>query len=756
MRSPFFILVALIALSACQSAEQERITIGDYNRAAVFLAENLVKEKVLNLHIEPYWFRENNGFWYTEHEKDAKIFKQYLFNDEEPTELFDHEVVADQLSEFLDDSIDPYDLPFNQMMQRVDRNFRVDIEGKSFLIDLETDEVKPDPESDLGRNSLERASPDGNWVAFTRDYNLFIRSVSTGREYQLSKNGRKHYEYGTYYGWYDKMKGENGERPERFFVSWSPDSKWIQTNIMDFRDAEKMYLLDWSQDERFKPELLSYYRGSPGDTTMVKQTPVFYNIASKRELLTDLPTGTHVNAVGMQWHEESGKLIASYMARGYQKAHVVEVDLNRNTIKTLIDETSKTNIDNFDYRYIKSKNALIVLSERSGWRQLYWHDLDKNETRALTNGEYYIDNYQAFDRYNDRIYFMASGKEPGRNPYFSHLYTYDLNNDEVYLLTPEEAHHDVSFSQDNKYFFDNYSTYNQPSKFVLCNATDGQVVQEIAQTDISGLLDLGWEAPEAFESVGRDGKTPIYGAMWKPSNFDASKKYPVIDQSYTGPHTQMFPRSFRTAMRRNNQALAELGFIVVTIDGMGSAGRSKAFHDYSYKNMGKNLTEHVSAMKELGKQHSWFDADRVGIFGHSAGGFDAGHAMLEFPDFYKVAVSSSADHDFRMEKAWWPEMYMGWPVDSSYHEVSNITMAGKLRGKLLLVHGGLDDNVNPSATFKLAEALVRADKEFDLLILPSQRHGYRGDASIYFRKKRWNYFVEHLAGKEPIWEFDFY
>jgi dipeptidyl aminopeptidase/acylaminoacyl peptidase len=216
----------------------------------------------------------------------------------------------------------------------------------------------------------------------------------------------------------------------------------------------------------------------------------------------------------------------------------------------------------------------------------------------------------------------------------------------------------------------------------------------------------------------------------------------------------MFPKDFRRVVSLENQAIAELGFIVIMVDGLGSSGRSKAFHDYSYKNMGRNLADHVLAIKQLAKKYDWIDADRVGIFGHSAGGYDAGHAVLQYPDFYKVAVASSADHDHRMEKAWWPEMYMGWPVDTAYHNQSNITMAPNLKGKLLLVHGGMDDNVNPSATFKLAEALIKADKEFDLLIIPSQRHGYGGEYRKYFTKKRWNYFIKHLQGREPLWDID--
>nr|WP_262915647.1 S9 family peptidase [Niabella ginsengisoli] len=279
------------------------------------------------------------------------------------------------------------------------------------------------------------------------------------------------------------------------------------------------------------------------------------------------------------------------------------------------------------------------------------------------------------------------------------------------------------------------------------------ILKELAKATINLPETKSFPFPQEFTTLGRDGKTTIYAAIWKPSNFDPSKKYPVIDQTYTGPHTYMFPNSFSKAASRGNQALAELGFVVVAVDGLGTAGRSKAFHNVSYKNMGQNLLDHVIAIKAMGKQFSWIDTTKVGIFGHSAGGYDAGHAVLEFPDFYKVAVASSADHDFRMEKDWWPEMYMGWPVDSSYHKVSNITMAGNLTGKLLLVHGGIDENVNPSATFKLAEALVNADKEFDMLILPSQHHGYTGKSADYFQKKLWNYFVEHLKGDKPIWKF---
>jgi dipeptidyl-peptidase-4 len=306
-----------------------------------------------------------------------------------------------------------------------------------------------------------------------------------------------------------------------------------------------------------------------------------------------------------------------------------------------------------------------------------------------------------------------------------------------------------------KFLVDNISSTDQPTITVLRETKTGKLITTLDSADISGLLSMGYHFPETFTATARDGVTTIYGLMWKPSHFDPSKKYPVIDQSYTGPQTHMFPENFVTTLTSNNQALAELGFIVVTVDGMGTEGRSKAFHNISYKNMGKNLLDHVLAIRQLGQKYSWMDTTRVGIFGHSAGGYDACHGLLEYPDFYKVGVASSGDHDFRMEKDWWPEMYMGWPVDSTYNLVSNITMAGNLKGKLLIVHGGIDENVNPSATFKLAEALVKANKEFDMLIFPSQHHGYSHKVNDYFTKKKWNYFVEHLLGTQPIWDFNF-
>lgn len=742
---------AVLMLFLTIQLQAQKPTLEDYQRAVSFLPENLNNKTVFNLYTQVYWFKDNSGIWFVDHDKNGKTYKTLSFKNNRVQPMFDHDKLAQELSKLAENKLESGQLSLSNIERTKDGHLKFNFESKTYILDLKTYQLQIEKEEKKEeKNEFETKSPDGKWIAYSKDYNLYIKSTTTGQEYQLSHDGKRDYEYATYYGWYDIIEGENAERPKRFRVNWSKDSKWIGADVVDFRNAEKMYLLDHSIDSLYKSKLLSYYRGSPGDTTMVHVKPVFFNVETKKEVKTNLPTGTHINSVAIEWMEKSGQLLAGYSERGFQKEFLKLVDLNNETEETLIEETSETNIDNFWFRKLDKKQKVIFLSERSGWRQLHMVDMITKETNPLTQGNYYINSVVHTNEDKEEIFFLASGKDPKMNPYHQLLYKVDFKGNTT-LLTPENAHHIVSFSEDGNYFVDNYSTVNHPTKTVLRLAKSGKIVAELTSADASEALAKGWQSPETFQLTAKDGKTTIYGAIWKPTNFDPTQSYPIIDHTYTGPHTQMFPKSFDRAFM--NQSLAELGFIVMMVDGLGTSGRSKEFHNYSYKNMGNNLEDHVLAITYLGEKYPWIDTDRVGIFGHSAGGFDTGRAMLAFPDVYKVGVASSADHDFRMEKAWWPEMYQGWPVDSTYHEVSNITNAKNLKGKLLLVHGGIDENVNPSATFKLAEALVNADKEFDLLIFPSQRHGYQGKANKYFTKKRWNYFVEHLKGETPIWDF---
>jgi len=734
------------------SAFGQQVTREDYKRAVSFLGNNLTNKKVFNANVSAIWAADNTGIAFVTNSPEGREFKCIERNSVKISPLFNKEAFTRLLRDSFKIEVKTANLDLTNLQWFHKDSLRFNIGSNQFIYNRKTNQLQKN--SPQRRDETISKSPDGRWIAFSKDYNLYLKSTETGAIRQLSTAGYKNYEYATYYGWSDIMEGENGERPPHFSVNWSPDSKWIQTAVCDLRSGNKMYLLDWGLDSLYRERLLSYYRASPGDTAMVRMIPVFFNTETGEEWRRDDLRRTHTNPIGYEWSRESGIIYQTNRLRGYQQIDLHRVNLQTRKEELLLTETSTTNIDTYESWLWEESGKLLFASERSGWRQLYSLDLKSKAVSSITNGTYYVNSIVFNNKKTNTIYYMASGKEEGRNPYYQHLYKINLDGTENKLLSPENANHEVSVSNDGFWFADNYSAPDLPTITILRDAATGKMLNELAKADVTGLLAMGYQYPETFTATARDGKTTIYGAIWKPTHFDPAKKYPVIDQSYTGPHTNMFPRSFQMALGRRNQCLAELGFVVVTVDGMGTAGRSKAFHNISYKNMGQNLVDHKLAIEQLAKKYAWIDIDRVGIFGHSAGGYDAGHAVLEFPDFYKVAVASSADHDFRMEKDWWPEMYMGWPVDSLYHKVSNITMAGNLKGKLLITHGGIDENVNPSATFKLAEALIKADKEFDMLILPSQRHGYTGVHNDYFTKKQWNYFVEHLLGTKPIWDFE--
>ncbi|WP_348707174.1 S9 family peptidase [Tenacibaculum sp. 190524A02b] len=744
-----FILLFICISFVCYG---QQISSENYKSAVSFMYANYNNKTAFNIHTKTNWFEDGSGLWFTNNNTQGKEYLKVSFKNNNVTPLFNHKKLATLLQKQNDQKVTPYKINLSSL-KKLDKNkLQFKFNKKLYTYNTKNNVLKLiELESKKTENYFESTSPDKKWIAYTKDYNLYIKSTKTSKEYQLTFDGKKNYEYATWYGWYDLMEGENGERPKHFWVNWSPDSKYLMANLCDLTKANKMYLLDNSIDTLYRPKLLSYYRGSPGDKNMVYMQPKFFSLDTKKEIPTKLPKNTHINSVSIEWTEVSGIAIANYSERGYQKEFVKKVNLITKQEQTVIKEGSTTNIDGFNYRLIKDLGKIVFLSERSGWKQLYLTDLETNETKSITNGNYVVNKISFIDSKRKLIYFLASGKNKNMNPYHQQLYKADFSGN-VTLLTPENAHHIISFSEGGEYFVDNYSTVSIPTQTVLRVSKNGAIKAKLTKANTEYFTKKGWKHPEVFSLKAKDNKTTIYGAMWKPTHFDPNKKYPIIDRTYTGPHTQMFPKSYGSIFM--NQSLAELGFIVVVVDGLGTSSRSKAFHNHSYKNMGNNLEDHVKAIKYLSNKYSWIDGDKVGIFGHSAGGFDTGRAMLAFPETFKVGVSSAADHDFRMEKAWWPEMYMGWPVDESYHKTSNITNAKNLQGKLLLIHGGMDNNVNPSATFKLSEALIKADKDFDLLILPSQNHGYKGLHRNYVIKKRWNYFVEHLLGQKPIWNFN--
>ncbi|BDD06239.1 S9 family peptidase [Aureibacter tunicatorum] len=747
-------LIAVLSLLSVQSAVFGQVSEDDCRRAESFLWENIAQKKVYNLWMTSGFAKDSSGLWYLERSPKAKTFEWVDFKTGESKRLFDHDILADKLAEKTGNEVKANKLPFNKVEIISNNEFSFSVKGEKYQYNHITGELIEKSEDSEESSSEGILSPDGKWEAFSKEYNLYIRSVESEEEFQLTFDGKKGYEYATYYGWYDLMKGEGGKRSSRFYVDWSPDSKYLQADLCDMRSARKMYLLDYSQDTLYRPELYSYFRGSPGDTSMVEMTPYFFDVEKRKALPIELEKRTHINNYWIQWLEESNNALVLDRKRGFKSFSYSLIDLSSGIVKELYGEISDTNIpEGMEMIVFEDKNKFVFFSEKSGWQHLYSYDLKSGKIKALTQGDFKVHKVLKADKETGKIFMLASSPEKDANPYHRQLCHVNINGGKIKWLTDYKFNHDVKLSPDNRYFIDALSTVETPTEYVLRDTKSGKKIVDLAVTDISKLEAKGWKAPESFTAVARDGKTTIYGAVWKPSNFDPNKKYPVIDHTYSGPHTQMYPRNFQRAFW-GEQALAELGFLVVKIDGMGTNDRSKAFHDVSYLNMGENLLDHKLAIEQLAEKNEWVDVDRVGVYGHSAGGYDATHAMLAYPDFFKAAVSSSADHDFRMEKAWWPEMYMGWPVeDSVYNAISNVTMAENLKGKLMLVHGGMDENVNPSATFKLAEALIRADKDFDLLIMPSQDHSYDDYHSKYFRKRLWAFFVKNLKGEKFPWNY---
>ncbi|SFB56964.1 S9 family peptidase [Algoriphagus aquimarinus] len=740
------LLILLIGLFTQNTFGQ--ITEDTYHKAEYFLSGNIQKE-VFHLDVIPNWLDDKKSFWHQTYTKDGKRFFLTDIEKGETKEAFDHKELAKLLSEKSGETIAASDLPFTRIQVKEDGSILFEWMNKSWTYKEGTLESKR-PTADSRDRSVS-ISPDGNWKAYVRNFNLYVESLETGEEIQLSYDGKKDYEYASFWGWSDMVLGENGVRPEHLSINWSPDSKKIQTQIVDLRLAEKMLLLDNSQDDKFRPQLMGYYRASPGDTSVVMYTPVLFELESKKE--NKFPSLSLPHFIGMyfNWDSDSENLYGTYLQRGFKSFDLLEINADSKEIRKVYSESSPTHINN-DNIFVKLDNGQFILgTEKSGWNQLYLMDWKTGKLiNRITSGDYVVKNLLSIDEENNNIYFEASGKEENVNPYYSFVYKVNFDGTGLELLTPENAFHDISYGSGKDYFIDNYSTVDQPTVSVVRELKTGKVVHEVSKADISILVKKGYQAPKQFTATAKDGETTIYGIYYVPTDFSSKKKYPIVDYTYSGPHIDITPKTFKAGLIGLQQPMAELGFVVVTVDGLGTHGRGKAFNDVSYNNLGDGTTDHVLAIKELAAKNKFMDVDKVGIFGHSAGGYDAGRAMLLHPDFYKVGVASAGDHDHRMEKAWWPEMYMGYPTGDFYHEQSNITNAANLKGHLLLAHGGIDENVNPSATFKFAEALINAGKDFDLFIWPSRNHSFGRTAGDYFTKKRWDYFIEHLMGEKPL------
>ncbi len=748
-RIPLILISCFLLISGFQNNKKITIGVEDYKLAESFLRKNLEK-KVFHLEVIPNWIKKSSNFWYRVNTREGEKF--FIVDPEKriKKEAFDHEKLLNLLSAKTGKKYPRTPLPFKSIKFIDEKKIEFELEGKIWTLNIETYElsyrIKEEKEE-----KLEKISPDGKWIAFTKNYNLFIRSADGNNTIQLSEDGRRNFEYASYLGWYDLIEGENGERPKRFWVEWSPDSKKIFTQIVDLRKARKMYLLQ-SVNETFRSKLFSYYRGSPGDENIVYYIPVIFDIEKRKEIRIDIEPVPHFIGLDIFWLKDSNKLYALKFDRGYKGVNIYEINSDTGKAKIIIRDENKTYVDTalFRWRILPKSKKILITSERDGWNHIYLFNLDNGKLEnQVTKGNYVVLDIEWVDEENQEVYFTACGREKDEDPYFVHLYKVNFDGSNLINLTPEHTYHEIYISPDKKYFIDNFSRVDLPTKSFLRLLKNGETIMKLGEADIEEILKMGWKYPEPFKVKAEDGITDIYGLIWRPIKFDSSVKYPIIDCSYTGPQAVNTPKTFKRALFHPNTSLSQLQFICITVDGRGTARRSKRFHDYSYNNLGGGCLDHVKAIKELAKRYYYIDINKVGIYGHSAGGYDTVHALLKWPDFFKVGVSSSGNHDHRMAKAWWPEQYMGYPVGDYYNEQSNITLAGNLKGKLLLVHGEMDENVNPSATLRLVDALIKNNKDFDLLILPNTHHRYKGIYANYFTKKKWDYFVKNLHGIDP-------
>jgi dipeptidyl-peptidase-4 len=537
-------------------------------------------------------------------------------------------------------------------------------------------------------------------------------------------------------------------------VLWSPDSRRLVTYRIDTRGAGTLSMVQHAPPDRVRPYHYTYFYPLPEDSVLPTADLFVFEIGSWRRIPVEIPPIALQYYGGPsrgRWLDDGRRLSLVVTDRGYTRRQFLEIDATTGAARTIVDERGEPYVDVYAGTLLEALDGgreWLWGSERDGWMHLYLYDgATGSVQRQLTSGAWVVSEVSRVDEKRRAVYFMARGREPGRDPYLQHLYRVSLDGGAVRLLTPESADHAVSFSPTGTSFVDTYSRPDLPPVSVLRRTTDGAVTLELERADLSRLLATGWRRPEPFAAKARDGTTDVYGLIWWPSTFDSTRTYPVIEQIYTGPHGFFVPKTF-AAYRNTAQSIAELGFIVVQVDGLGTAGRGRAFHLYSYRNLGDGgIDDHIAALRQMAAAHPAMDLSRVGIYGHSAGGYDAAHAMLTHPEFYTVGVSSAGNHDHRMDKAVWNTQWMGWPVGENYREQSNVTLADRLQGKLLLVHGDVDENVPVSATLQFVNALIAANKDFDMLILPNRPHGFGRDP--YFTRKRWDYFVGNLLGVEP-------
>ncbi len=752
---PFLYLLLLLPTFAFAQG-----TLADYERA------NGLREKfvgaVLNLPERPNWIEKTNHFWYR---KAVKGGNEFVFVDAETLAkrpAFDHEKLAAALSAAANEKYTALKLPFQQITF-VDNEKAIEFtigetRWRCDLSDYSVKKMPPNgrggfgpqrggisfstglpgprynqmgPPGARGENADSRTSPDGKWEAYVNNYNVFARPKGKREGTALSFDGSE----GNYYALASLV--------------WSPDSKMIAGYRVRPGYTRKLQYVESSPNDQTQPKYHTMEYAKPGDV-LDHPTPVVIHVESKKQFIVDnalFPNPYNLSRI--EWRKDNRAFTFEYNQRGHQVYRIIEVDAATGKPRAVISEEPKTffTYSSKKYRFdVGDGKEVVWMSERDGWNHLYLFDgVTGTVKNQITKGNWVVRGVEKVDEAKRQIIFQASGMYAGKDPYLVHYYRINFDGTGLTPLTEADANHTVIFSPDAKYYLDFYSRVDLPTIVELRRTEDRKVLTEVERTDVTELTKAGWRAPEVFSAMGRDGKTDIWGVIVRPANYDPLKKYPVIENIYAGPHSSHVPKTFTPWSPM--QSLAELGFIVVQIDGMGTSNRSKAFHDVAWKNLGDaGFPDRIAWHKAAAAKYRYYDINRVGIYGTSAGGQNSLGALLFHPEFYKVCVSACGCHDNRMDKIWWNEQWMGWPLDEHYVAASNVVNAHKLQGKLLLILGELDTNVDPASTMQVVNALIKAEKTFDFLMIPSAGHTNGGP---YGTKKQYDFFVHHLLGVEP-------
>ena len=606
---------------------------------------------------------------------------------------------------------------------------------KRVVIDGETKIDVPRPRREKSRLAASSTSPDDRYAASVKDHQLFVRDRESNEEFQLSEKA-----------------DENNFFDQRFY--WSPDSRYLVAFQIQPGEERQIHIIESSPRDQLQPKLHQLTYVKPGDRIR-SERPQLFDVQQRKEIETDASLFENPWSLSdFRWQADSSEFSFLFNQRGHQVLRIVGIDPTNGRTRAIVDEVAKTFVDynhKFFSHYLEETGEIIWMSERGGWNHLYLYDRQSGTVKnQITKGQWVVRGVDSVDEENRQIWFRASGIVPGQDPYFVHVCRVNFDGSGLAVMTSGNGTHVIQYSPNKEYLIDAWSRVDLPAVTTVRRVEDGSLVCELEQGDWHELLATGWKPTIPFSAKGRDGETDIYGVIYLPTNFNPDQKYPVIEYIYAGPHDSFVPKQF--SAHQQTREMAELGFIVVQIDGMGTSNRSKAFHDVCWKNLGDSgFPDRILWLKAAAEKFPQMDLSRVGIYGGSAGGQSALRGLLAHGDFYRAAVADCGCHDNRMDKIWWNELWMSWPVGPHYEEQSNVTNAHKLQGKLLLIAGELDRNVDPASTMQVVDALIRADKDFDLLVVPGAGHGV-GSGKYGMRRTR-DFFVRHLLYVEPRGEY---